>query len=261
MNTEQMQQDYNDAIEFTLKLGGIDGTAFLEVWNEGDWECIERDFPEFKISDALRHPKPEVIKPINTSVTVTYSNGETRQFVASDNLEQLINEGHMFSVTTMHSDINLDEEKSVSKMYAGNPMAAMGYMMMMHRNADTMPDEDKNKKIILEVLSTCISFLKDEVTSHQSGMVNEERITQEQIEGRIHRNNQNSKIVDIKVNGDNESKDRKYCHVIENLCEYYGCQIDRNNDVAIEHCGHPDNLKDEEGNCTSLLCPLCTESA
>ena len=107
----------------------------------------------------------------NTKVTITYSNGETRQFIASDELEQIINEGEMFSVTTMHSDMGIDEEYAVSKMYAGNPMAAMGYMMMMHRNASELNDDNPDKKSIIEVLSTCIAFLKDEVTSHQSGMV------------------------------------------------------------------------------------------
>jgi hypothetical protein len=107
----------------------------------------------------------------NTTVTITYANGETRQFIASDDLEKLINEGQMFSVTTMHSDIAIDEEYAVSKMYAGNPIAALGYMMMMHKNAKGLNNDNPDKKVILEILSTCISFLTDEITSHQSEMV------------------------------------------------------------------------------------------
>jgi len=111
---------------------------------------------------------------VNTNVTVTYSNGSTREFVASDELEALINEGEMFSITTLHSDMGQVEELAVSKMYAGNPIAAMGSMMMMKRNAEKLLDEDDSAtdmNIVIETLNACIQLLSNEVTSHQSGMV------------------------------------------------------------------------------------------
>ena len=111
----------------------------------------------------------------NTTVTIKYSNGEEREFVASDELEKMIDEGYMFSVTTMHSDIGRQEEESVSKMYAGNPMGALGNMLKMRTNCENMSDEDEDgsdtyKKIIIDILTVSVKFLSDEITSHQSGM-------------------------------------------------------------------------------------------
>lgn len=108
----------------------------------------------------------------NTTVKIIYANGSTREFIASDELEKLINEGEMFSVTTMHSDMGAAEEMFVSKMYAGNPIAAMGHMMMMKRNAEKMLTEDDNKdmNIVIDTLTACISLMSDEITSHQSEM-------------------------------------------------------------------------------------------
>lgn len=113
----------------------------------------------------------------NTTVVITYANGSQRQFVASDELEKLINEGELFSVTTMHSDMSIDEELQVSKMHVGNPMAAMGHMMMMRRNAENVladestSDEEKHDvELICQTLTTCIGFLAEEITSHQSTM-------------------------------------------------------------------------------------------
>ena len=63
----------------------------------------------------------------NTTVTVKYASGAKRQFIASDEIEKLINEGEMFSVTTMHSDISTDEEVALSKMYVGNPKRGKCY--------------------------------------------------------------------------------------------------------------------------------------
>ena len=110
----------------------------------------------------------------NTTVKITYTNGDTREFIASDELEKMINDGDMFSVTTFHSDMGIDIEYSASKMYAGNPIAAMGHMMMMKRNAETIRDEDDiedvNMNIVIETLTSCIKFMSDEITSHQSNM-------------------------------------------------------------------------------------------
>ena len=108
----------------------------------------------------------------NTKVTVTYANGSIREFVASDDLEQMINDGYMFSVTTFHSDMGVAEEMLVSKMYAGNPIAALGHMMMMKRNAEKVleDDEDEDMFNVIATLNVCIKFMTDEITSHQSEM-------------------------------------------------------------------------------------------
>lgn len=100
----------------------------------------------------------------NTTVTVTYANGDTREFVASDKLETLINKGEMFGITTLHPEHG--DEFKLSKMYIGNPMAALGNMIIMKRNAESFDDTQGN--IVVDVLSACITLLIDEITSHQS---------------------------------------------------------------------------------------------
>ncbi len=116
----------------------------------------------------------------NTIVIIKYSNGSTREFIASDDLEKLINEGEMFSVTTMHSDIDRSEEQSVSKMYAGNPVSALGNMMMMKRNAENILKEGNGDRhtlhVVIDILTACISLMSNEITSHQSGMSKPETI-------------------------------------------------------------------------------------
>jgi len=162
----------------------------------------------------------------NTTVTIKYSNGSTRYFVASDELEELINQGDMFSVTTMHSDIARSEEESVSKMYAGNPIAAMGYMMMMKRNAEKMIGTDDKMPVVIETLTACIRLLSNEVTSHQSNM--------------------------SPVDSNN------VCPVIKKDCKYYSYSVDDCGTV-INCCHHIDNSKHDD-NCTEFLCPLCREA-
>ena len=121
----------------------------------------------------IKHIPLEDIYMSNTTVTIRYSNGSTREFVASDELEKSINEGEMFSVTSMHSDMGIDEEMAVSKMYVGNPLTAMGNMIIMKRNAEMMPEDiegGEHKGAIIDVLTSCIAFMAEEITSHQSGM-------------------------------------------------------------------------------------------
>ena len=102
---------------------------------------------------------------MNTSVTIQFDSGETRKFVASDKLEKLIKDGDMIGFTTIHPNTGHE----IAKMYAGNPMAALGQMMMMRRNADNMRSS-KSNRIIKEVLTACITMLSNEITSHDSGI-------------------------------------------------------------------------------------------
>ena len=107
----------------------------------------------------------------NTKVTVTYANGDTREFIATDALEELINEGEMFGIATLHSDISVDEEVQLSKMYAGNPISALGHMLQMRKNAQELHDGgDDSLGPVIETLNACITILSNETTSHQSGM-------------------------------------------------------------------------------------------
>jgi len=191
----------------------------------------------------------------NTKVTITYTNGSTREFIASDDLERMINDGHMFSVTTFHSDMGVAEEMLVSKMYVGNPVAAMGHMMMMLRNAETMR-KSKSNRIVKEVLTACIKLMSDEITSFQSEMS-----PVMDNESRQFKKGEPLVPIDMTQMGDDgyEKEQQEKCPAINDECNHYSYQLDNCGQVAIEYCTHPENSKDEEGNCTSFLCPLCTE--
>ena len=43
-------------------------------------------------------------------------------------------------------------------------------------------------------------------------------------------------------------------------CEFFSCQRDSNNAIAIYHCGHPANKYEPEGNCFMKNCPTAAYS-
>ena len=247
-NIEQIQNDYNAAIEFALTTD--DGIEFLRCWNEGAWRTCEDEFG-FKVSDHLKFPiQPTAVKPHNTTVTIKYSNGSTREFVASDELEKSINEGEMFSVTSMHSDMGIDEEMAVSKMYVGNPLTAMGNMIIMKRNAEMMPEDiegGEHKGAIIDVLTSCIAFMAEEITSHQSNM------------SPVPIHDYQQKAIDDVRAGDTETEGR---------CKICGAELNNPLDPASKDCGG-DCLKcmSESGDpyCIAEMerihCDTCSDSA
>lgn len=109
---------------------------------------------------------------MNTKVTVTYANGTVREFRASNELEKLILEGNMFSITTGFFE-NFDEELKLSKMYAGNPMAALGNVLIMRDNSVKLSIEhaDEQMKMVTGLLDRIIGIIANEMVSYQSGMV------------------------------------------------------------------------------------------
>jgi hypothetical protein len=253
----------------------------------------------------------------NTKVTIEFSTGEVRQYQASDELEQMIDVGEMFSVTTIHPRAG-DE---ISKMYVGNPMSALGHMIIMRRNADGL-EEGEAKFAIIDVLNSCITLLSNEITSHDSGVVtiNETPdavppppavdlldklnkatggdIDRNEVYESVpiasewkHRNGNHYGVIGhtnihtrypekhpitiIYENIDNGSiwsrplsdwhrsmvrvdNNNKKCPATDDYCGFYSYACDDNDEVVITHCGHPDNSNKDEGNTTSLLCPLCT---
>ena len=86
---------------------------------------------------------------MNTTITIQFNTGDTREFTASDELEKLIEAG---------------------EMYAGNPISALGHMLMMRRNAEKLVEEDPTFHIALEILNRCIVLLSNEIVSYQSGI-------------------------------------------------------------------------------------------
>ncbi len=189
----------------------------------------------------------------NTKVTIDFDNGDVREFAASDDLEKLIKAGEMFSISTIHPDSGNElGVMQVSKMYAGNPMAALGHMLMMRTNAEKLFITDTEyKDVIVEVFTACIKLLSDEITSHQSGVV---PVDNEFIEGCIKGFGELNEVTPYV----RSSIDPTDCPAINAQCNHYAYKI---NEGSVESCicEHPDNSIEQEGNCNSFLCPLCTE--
>lgn len=54
---------------------------------------------------------------------------------------------------------------------------------------------------------------------------------------------------------DNESFELR----AEDMCKYFICQKDDWGFIAINHCTHPDNPENTEGNCRSNICPIAED--
>ena len=44
----EMQQQFNAAIDFAVGKAGLEAGTFLSLWREGAWPEIREEFPEFK---------------------------------------------------------------------------------------------------------------------------------------------------------------------------------------------------------------------
>ena len=53
---DQMQQDFNDAIDFAID--DDDPKAFLRCWREGDWEALSEEWPDFKLPTIAYEGEP-----------------------------------------------------------------------------------------------------------------------------------------------------------------------------------------------------------
>jgi len=56
-----MNEDYNNAIEYATSLDAPACRDFLIMWQEGDWEGIEKEFSDFEISTRLRYANTDPI--------------------------------------------------------------------------------------------------------------------------------------------------------------------------------------------------------
>lgn len=109
---------------------------------------------------------------MNTTVTIQFSNGESRHYTASDLLEKMIQAGEMFSVVSLHPD---QGDAELCRMYAGNPAVALGCMIALKDQIDQMPNQPIAKSSVEELVTTCIGWLSQEITSHGSAMEHMER--------------------------------------------------------------------------------------
>tara|TARA_R110000823_G_scaffold241850_7_gene366468 strand:+ start:7260 stop:7574 length:315 start_codon:yes stop_codon:yes gene_type:complete len=93
---------------------------------------------------------------MNTSITINYANGEQRTLNADDNMEARILNGEMFSVSTMHPT-----EGEIAKMYAGNPLSALGYMLLLRLEYE----KEDCPSFTLDAIDQCVKLLSNELTS------------------------------------------------------------------------------------------------
>lgn len=100
---------------------------------------------------------------MNTTITIKYANGDTREFAASDALEQRIVQGDMFSLSTLHPATG-DE---VAKMYAGNPMTALGFMLLLRKEVEEIYALTSEPLSAGEIdgITSCIGYLAEELSS------------------------------------------------------------------------------------------------
>lgn len=256
-----------------------------------------------------------------TTVTIKYANGEEQVLSASEELEARIAKGEMFSASSMHPDH--DAEGSVAKLYVGNPMVALGNMLLLRHNIDKVLEESQMKQFGLQIVSDCIGLLTDEISALGSNLstaeiaealthpvITKEAATlnpQENVVGTEKREfifageaTEDPYSGDPIIGGDagvylaaggpKLGGDRAFeigkayhatvileevdpdvsdipesdccepdCHITNSHCDYYGYQLDSNDEVAIDHCCHPENPTETEGNCTTALCPLGSE--
>jgi len=71
--------------------------------------------------------------------------------------------------------------------------------------------------------------------------------------------NGGSVFTDLKsaaININNQAKCQIKCPALSIECIHYKYQLDRNGDLDICFCNHPENTDKHEGNCTKCLCPL-----
>lgn len=89
-----------------------------------------------------------------TKVTIEYDDGHKQEFVATTDLESAILAGEMFSVTTVHHN-----EAEVCRMYVGNPMTALGEMIILYRMIHLKGSDMTH----LGAVGKCIKLLSDQI--------------------------------------------------------------------------------------------------
>jgi hypothetical protein len=106
----------------------------------------------------------------NTTVMIKFKDGLIRRFEVSDEMESHIATGEMINITTVHPEHDHQEgDASLSKVYLGSPISALGNMIIMRQNAENL-DEDEHPGLITNVLDHCIAMLKNEINTHNTGM-------------------------------------------------------------------------------------------
>lgn len=62
---DRIKTAFNDAINFALEHAGETGIEFLHFWRSGDWESIQRDYPEFDLTSIKACSLSELTRVLN----------------------------------------------------------------------------------------------------------------------------------------------------------------------------------------------------
>ena len=95
---------------------------------------------------------------MTTVVKVTFSDGTVREYQASDSVEAHIEAGGMFNMTTCHPDHNDD----IAKVYAGNPLTALGRMMVL-REAIKDGEQNPATEVYAQAVGECMGYMAEEL--------------------------------------------------------------------------------------------------
>ena len=72
----------------------------------------------------------------------------------------------MFSISAIHPREGEQAKKVISRMYGGNPMAALGHMIIMRKNAVKLSESDPSMGVVVDVVTACIKILSDHLSSN-----------------------------------------------------------------------------------------------
>ena len=94
-----------------------------------------------------------------TTITIKFDDGESIVIEAHDKLNDIINAGGMFSIAAIHPAFGVDEAYKLTRIYSGNPAAALGFMIGMHDNLVKAKVHDQLPGIVkcIELLSQQLS--------------------------------------------------------------------------------------------------------
>lgn len=101
---------------------------------------------------------------MTTKFTITYDDGQEQEFSVSEDIEKMILAGEMFSLTTLHPDQGEQEQMKLTRVYAGNPMTALGQMISLIR----ILKEEGAPEDVVGPVAACMKLLSDQINYRES---------------------------------------------------------------------------------------------
>ena len=98
---------------------------------------------------------------MNTEIKITFSDGTVNTFNVSDTIEEKLQDGGMISVATLHPKFG----ETVDKVYAGNPMSALGEMLIFRGILQkSMGDGTGHRAGMIDGVTKCVELMANEVS-------------------------------------------------------------------------------------------------